>query len=355
MNLIKVVPVLLLFVAVFAFPGKQEKIDSNENKSYLEEIESEFKDEFEDWKRLFKKEYKSFEEEITRFSIWLSNLRYVNQHNLEASLNKSSFTTALNEYSDLSIYDVRSTMNGYKYQKKLQMTEKPSGAKMFTKPAESKAPESIDWREKGYVTPVKNQGQCGSCWSFSSTGSLEGQHFAKTHKLVSLSEQNLVDCTRSYGNMGCNGGLMDYAFQYVKDNGGLDTEKSYPYEAENDKCRFQKSDVGATDAGYRDIPAGDEDALKEAVGTIGPISIAIDASHMSFQMYSGGVYNEPNCSPEQLDHGVLVVGYGTEDGQDYWIVKNSWGESWGENGYIKMSRNRNNQCGVATSASYPVV
>ena len=119
-------------------------------------------------------------------------------------------------------------------------------------------------------------------------------------------------------------------------------------------CRFKKQDVGADDVGHVDVPSGDEEALKHAVATVGPISIAIDAAHISFQMYSGGVYDEPECSSDQLDHGVLVVGYGEEDGHKFWIVKNSWGESWGENGYIKMRRGKNNQCGVATQASYPL-
>jgi len=350
----KLTVVLLLCVAAaFAYPEKREVDSVKKPTSFLEEIESEFKDEWNTWKKLYEKEYKSFEEEITKFSIWLSNLRFVNQHNLEASLNKSTFTTALNEYSDLSIYDVRNTMNGYKKDMKKLLVS--TAEKVFTRPVTSKAPKHIDWREKGYVTEVKNQGQCGSCWSFSATGSLEGQHFAKTQKLVELSEQNLVDCSKSYGNMGCNGGLMDYAFQYVKDNGGIDTEKSYPYVAEDENCMFKKRDVGATDVGYVDVAQGDEEALKEAVGTIGPISVAIDASHMSFQFYSGGVYSESRCSSDQLDHGVLIVGYGEEEGQEYWLVKNSWGPSWGEEGFIKMARNQDNQCGIASSASYPLV
>lgn len=185
---------------------------------------------------------------------------------------------------------------------------------------------------------------------------MEGQHFRKTGKLVSLSEQNLIDCSGRYGNNGCNGGLMDNAFRYVKENKGIDTEESYPYQAEDAKCHFNPKKIGATDKGFVDIESGDEEQVRAAIATVGPVSVAIDASHESFQLYAGGVYYDPECSSEQLDHGVLAVGYGTDEkGQDYWLIKNSWGSSWGDEGYIKMARNKDNNCGVATQASYPLV
>lgn len=149
---------------------------------------------------------------------------------------------------------------------------------------------------------------------------------------------------------------MDTSFAYIRDNNGVDTEESYPYEAVDGQCRFNPNTVGAVDSGFVDIPTGDEEALKAAVATVGPIAVGIDAGHSSFQFYHDGVYFEEQCSTNYLDHAVLAVGYGTEaDGTDYWIVKNSWGLSWGEDGYLKMSRNRNNNCGIATLSSYPLV
>jgi len=214
------------------------------------------------------------------------------------------------------------------------------------------AAATVDWRTKGAVTPVKNQGQCGSCWSFSATGSMEAAHFFATGSLVSLSEQNLVDCSTAEGNQGCNGGWMDQAFEYVIKNHGIDTESSYPYKATGpNRCQFNAANVGATISRYTDVAKGSEAALESAANQR-PVSVAIDAGHSSFQMYKSGVYYEPACSQTSLDHGVLVVGYGNE-GSDYWIVKNSWGASWGQQGYILMSKGRNNNCGIASAASYP--
>lgn len=213
-------------------------------------------------------------------------------------------------------------------------------------------PEAVDWRSKGAVTPVKNQGHCGSCWAFSSTGAIEGQHFLATGKLVSLSEQNLVDCDKD--NDGCRGGLMDAAFDYVKNNKGIDTEESYPYEMNDGQCRFNASSVGATVSGFVRIAKDNEDQLKEAVSTKGPISVAIHGMQ-SFQDYHKGVYYDKECNSSGLNHAVLVVGYGSEDGHDYWLVKNSWGVTFGEEGYIKMARNKENHCGIASEAIYPLM
>ncbi|XP_064616763.1 procathepsin L-like [Liolophura sinensis] len=307
----------------------------------------------EQWQKFKVQHGKSYEgdEEDRRFGIFVENVKKIESHNALFLAGKKSFFLGLNQFTDWEFGEF-SQYNGY--QPKFNLT-KPLDRASYLSPSFVNLPKTVDWREKGYVTPVKNQGQCGSCWAFSTTGSLEGQHFKKTGTLVSLSEQQLVDCSKSFGNQGCNGGLMDQAFQYIKANKGLDTEETYPYDAREEKCHFDPSDVGATDTGFVDVTKDDEDKLKEAVATVGPVSVAIDASHSSFQMYRGGVYDEPECSQTALDHGVLVVGYGTEDEQDYWLVKNSWGTTWGEDGYVRMSRNKDNQCGIASQASYPLV
>jgi len=303
--------------------------------------------EWEAWKKFHGKTYGSAEEETYRKDIWNFHLKKVLEHNSQGH----SYTLAMNQFADLTNTEYRYYMLGMKR----SFVNQTRDGSTYLPASHVKLPPQVDWRKEGYVTGVKNQGQCGSCWAFSATGSLEGQHFKKTGKLVSLSEQQLVDCSGAYGDHGCNGGLMDNAFKYVKGNGGLDTERCYPYEAMDDSCHFKTSCIGATCTGYVDIPSGNEGALQSSTANVGPISVAIDASHMSFQLYHSGVYDEPRCSSVELDHGVLVVGYGTYQGQDYWLVKNSWGAGWGMEGYIMMSRNKDNQCGIATSSSYPLV
>merc|ERR1712003_65348 len=273
--------------------------------------------------------------------IFMENKARIARHNQRAHSGEKSYFLKMNHYGDLLHHEFTGAMNGYDFTAKKLLRAQPDNDRVtWIAPENVELPAEVDWRTQGYVTPVKNQGQCGSCWAFSTTGSLEGQHFKKTGKLVSLSEQNLVDCSTKFGNHGCNGGLMDYAFKYIKSNGGIDTEESYPYKAKNGKCHFSKSDVGATDTGFVDIPEGDEAALQKAVATVGPISVAIDASHFSFQFYHSGVYNEKHSSSSQLDHGVLAVGYGTYQGTAYWLVQNSWGPSWGMKGYIRKAETR---------------
>ncbi|KAK2162504.1 hypothetical protein LSH36_97g03030 [Paralvinella palmiformis] len=303
------------------------------------------------YKLHFKKFYRPEEEQLRR-KIWQSNIDYIRRHNIEYDLGYHKYNLGLNEYADLSAHEYKKYLLGFR---PFPGNDSFKGAELFTRKLVKSLPSDIDWRKHGYVTSVKNQGQCGSCWAFSSTGSLEGQHFRLTGSLTSLSEQNLVDCSEKFGNAGCNGGWMMNAFKYVRYNHGIDTENSYPYEAQDDSCRYRSSARGASDIGYIMIEKGDEAALQQAISEVGPVSVAIDASHRSFHLYQSGIYLEPNCSRTETDHAVLVVGYGVEDGQDYWLVKNSWGTSWGLDGYIKMARNKDNQCAIASFACYPKV
>ena len=215
--------------------------------------------------------------------------------------------------------------------------------------------ESVDWREKYKVSSVKNQKHCGGCWAFSSVGAVESAWAIKNNVLYNLSEQELIDC--SVRNNGCNGGSMDVAFQYIINN-SLCTNLSYPYEAMGESCDIDECDPVVNISTYYDVRSSNERALMMAV-TQQPVSVAIQANKRSFQLYRSGIYNDPNCG-YKLDHGVLIVGYGTDYNYDadYWLVKNSWGDQWGENGYIRLLRNTDDekgQCGIAMMPSFPVV
>jgi cathepsin L len=299
---------------------------------------------FSQWMHQNKKSY-GHEEFRQRYAIFKKNLNYITAYNAR----NTGTTLAMNKFGDLSNNEFQLLFLGFRMDLAKQQpwvaTFKNEG-----KPLDA----GFDWRTKGAVTPIKNQGQCGSCWSFSTTGSTEGCHQITTGKLVSLSEQNLVDCSNAQGDEGCNGGLMTDAMTYIIQNGGIDTESSYPYTAEDGTCAYNAQNSGATLKAFTNVAAGDENALQQSCA-MGPVSVAIDASHDSFQFYSSGVYYEPDCSTSQLDHGVLAIGWGTDStsGSDYWIVKNSWGTDWGQEGFIWMSRNKQNNCGIATMATLP--
>ncbi|XP_059159061.1 procathepsin L-like [Physella acuta] len=301
------------------------------------------------FKATYKKNYKDPQEEFMRRQIWETNLDRIQQHNDAYEKGEYSYYIGVNEYADMSDEEFSKTMNGYRH------SDSNTHSSLVHVAGNLKdLPDEVDWRTKGYVTDVKDQGVCGSCWSFASTGALEGQNFKKTGKLTSLSEQNLIDCSQKQGNMGCSGGYMTNAYEYIKENHGIDSEASYPYEGAEGVCRFKSANVGANVTGYVEVKSKDELALQDALANVGPVSVAVHAS-AKFRMYSGGVFYDRLCSPDLVDHAVLAVGYGSYQGEEFWLVKNSWGESWGMKGYVMMARNKNNNCGIATVASYPTV
>jgi len=257
----------------------------------------------------------------------------------------------MNEFGDLTFSEFHARYTGYNHRDNSYLRSK-NGPKHVNHAA---PPKSVDWRAKGAVTPIKNQAQCGSCWAFSTTGAVEGGDYIHTGVLNSLSEQQLVDCSSSTGDQGCNGGLMDDAFQWIINNKGICSEASYPYTAATGTCQTTCTNVGGeTIKGFSDVTSGSESALLTAIVS-NPVSVAIEADQQGFQFYSGGVF-AGTCGTA-LDHGVLAVGFGTDTtqpagAQDYYIVKNSWGNTWGEAGYIRMVRGQN-QCGISNAASYP--
>jgi cathepsin L len=301
--------------------------------------ESVYQDAFVSWMQKYDKQY-SPEEFFYRYDTFKANYDFVEKHNA----GNYTWTVELNKFADLSSGEFKNIYLGYKPElrrggrhltlKDVKVGAYPTG--------------SLDWVAKGAVTGIKDQGQCGSCWAFSTTGGVEGIVFLKHGHLTSLSEQELVDCGASYGNLGCNGGLMDNAFKYVEAN-GLCTEASYPYTAKDGTCKKSSCTMSADSkiTGYSDV-THTENAEGAALDSQ-PISIAIEADQSGFQLYKSGVFCG-TCG-QNLDHGVLLAGYGT-DTVNYWKVKNSWGTSWGEQGYMRMCRDKN-ECGVSDEPSHP--
>jgi len=309
---------------------------------------------FDAWKTEHHKSYANAAAEAKAFTAFAMNDEYIAQHNMQTGL---SYELGHNEFSDLTSDEFFSTRLGYDAS---LPRAAPTSMHTYTAADVLAVNASLDWVERGAVTPVKNQGQCGSCWSFSTTGSVEGAYQIASGKLVSLSEEDLVECDQV--DQGCQGGLMDNAFKFIEKN-GIAAESAYGYISGTGirgmcKATEEKKPV-VTITGFKDVAAEDEDGLKTAVA-LGPVSVAIEADKSVFQLYKSGVLDSKGCGTK-LDHGVLVVGYGTQKTffghKDYWTVKNSWGPTWGEDGFIKLARGTTakpkNTCGVASQASYP--
>lgn len=305
-----------------------------------------------EFKDTHNRDYDTSDEHDRRFNIFMNNIDKINKHNALGL----TWEMGVTPFADLTADEFKnktSCMRGLRQNHGERIKVLDEGA-----------PSAIDWVSEGMVTPVKNQGQCGSCWAFSTTGAVESRAAIAAHASSpqSLSEQELVDCSLSMGNAGCNGGLMDYGFKYVEQNGGLCSETDYPYTAETHRFQCTSSRSACSQkydpiSSYSDVTSNSMSQLQSAVAQ-GPVSIAIEADQSAFQLYKKGVF-DGRCG-KNLDHGVLVVGYGTEGGADFWKVKNSWGATWGEEGYIKLCKNcgKNQgagQCGLLLQPSYPIV
>ncbi|MCD7454721.1 putative cysteine protease rd21b [Datura stramonium] len=313
--------------------------------------DEEVKSIYEIWLAEQGKIYNGLGEKGERFEIFKDNLRFIEEHN---NSDNRTYELGLNRFADLTNKEYRTMFLGTRSDARRRLVKSKNASHRYVFRASDRVPESVDWRKKGAVAPIKDQGSCGSCWAFSTVAAVEGINQIATGEMITLSEQELVDCDKMY-NDGCNGGLMDYAFEFIISNGGIDTETHYPYKGIDCDCdSIRKNAKVVSIDGYEDVPAN-EKALQKAVAHQ-PISVAIEASGRAFQLYSSGIFSG-ECGT-QLDHGVVVVGYGRENGADYWIVRNSWGTNWGEDGYIKMARNvkdtNSGKCGIAMEASYPI-
>ncbi|XP_047740489.1 procathepsin L-like [Hyalella azteca] len=312
-----------------------------------------FDQEFINYKITHKKTYSSFVEETIRYNVFLENKLRMSQHNEKFARGEVSYELGETQFADQTHDEHRQVLGllslpEFDVAYLERETRRVAASVVAVK--DDGLPDYLDWREKGAVTPVKNQDRCGSCWAFSAVGALEGQIFRNTGVLRSLSVQQVVDCTENA--LGCAGGLPALAYEQIERSGGLATEEDYPYITYQGNCSMRHMD-GGVDHGYRAFKKNDEQALKEAVSKYGPISVAFSVLD-DFIHYKRGVYE---CSKRAaLNHAVLLVGYGSDevDG-DYWIIKNSWGVNWGERGYFRMARNKNNTCFIAAQSSIPDV
>jgi C1A family cysteine protease len=352
-----VVELLLMFALVSVVRGATVPTSNNDSDSDAD---------WKSFKKLYRKTYSNPTEEGSRRAIRHQNIQRIHQHNDEANRGLQSYTLAQNEFSDWTPAEYQKLL-GYKQltlgstagRRRRRAASQPIMPVYSNTVKVSNLSTTVNWTTYGWVGPVMDQGQCGSCWAYSSIGAIEAQYRNRTQTWAQLSPQNLIDCSTSAGNLGCDGGNMDNSFWYVQTN-GIESLADYPDVSNitglsNETCKFNSSKSVTKIISWRDVRSGSEPALQQAVALVGPITAAIDASLTSFQLYSSGVYTPTGCSTTALNHAILVIGYGVSGTKPYWLIKNSWGTGWGMGGYMMMARNSNNKCGIASAASFPVI
>lgn len=332
-------------IATFAVLNSDSLLKSSTN--FLAAPQHEFEGEFLKFINQYGRSYSDKNEYTYRLGVFAQNLAEIAQHNSENAVDHG-FTMEINKFTDWTDEEFKSIL-GYK-----KSMKKAVNQALIEEVPTVGLPDSVDWRTQGAVTPIKDQASCGSCWAFSATGAIEGINKINTGSLVSLSEQQLVDCSWYYGNLGCNGGMMDRAFSYVKKN-KLEKESDYPYTAKDGTtCKYTSSKGVVGVSGSKAVKPDRPDQL-QAIVAQQPVSVAIEADSQVFRSYKTGIIKSADCG-EDLNHGVLLIGYGTEAGTDYWLLKNSWGTTWGESGYFRIIRKSTNDagiCGLQHDPTYP--
>lgn len=314
-----------MFVLLFGLVASKIRLSATEERQFLQ------------WMRTNNKFYTG-DEYYFRLGIFLSNSRYVNEYNRRNGL---TFRVGLNKFSCFTPSEFQAILGGRVGSNFYQ--------NVFTHKTITNSPDSFDWRDKNVVNAVKNQEKCGACWAFSAISTSESAYAISTGTLIQFSEQNLIDCITGAG---CGGGWADSGCDFIiqNQNGQFNSENDYPYTAADGTCKFDSSKVVGKINEITKVAYGDENDLKDKIATLGVASVTISAGNTPFTSYTGGILDDNECSIYLLDHAVACVGYGTENGVDYWIVRNSWGKDWGEEGYVRMIRNKNNKCGIASQA-----
>ncbi|GCB76086.1 cathepsin K-like [Scyliorhinus torazame] len=314
--------------------------------------------EWELWKLMYGKSYPNLEEDQARRGIWLDNLEKIDAHNAQYLQGNTMYEMTMNQFGDLTPMEFANLYTDARISEMVNYTDDALFGFEMEELEEMEEindlPQEVDWRKMHYVGKIKDQGMCLSCYAFTAVGALEGQLAKKKKQLIELSVQNIIDCSDEYRNFGCRGGLPYHAFQYIRDH-GIESEQSYPYQAKkNDKCSFNNSKSVIKIKGFRRIKNYSEKQLAAVIRRVGPLSVLICSAHDSWRFYKSGILDNADCNNKKIDHAVLLIGYVDEHPTGYWIIKNSWGTSWGERGYIRLVKGKN-MCKITHCASYPII